>query len=329
MASFADALRRRFGPLLNAWRAGWGARLLLLAAVAFIPGWLVPILSSDSLGSAEQSFSVVAGIVALAQAGSLLLAVLILAFSVVFPAAKLWLLLRFALNKPLPFDPRWLLLLGKWSMLDVLVVAIIIGAGRLRLLSDFSSAAGVYWFGLAVLLSMAGAELLLKADPDQALPAIPRQKRVWLGVFSLAAALLLAVGLALPLMTVSKWIFWDNDYSLLGVLPEMVAAGEYLLPVVLGATVVAAPLLAVLALFWWCVSAQSWAQRWARALGRWSLLSVFVLALLIVMVKLGGALEVTPRAGLWFMTGGAALSMVAGFLRGRPEAVAPEPGSDT
>jgi paraquat-inducible protein A len=48
----------------------------------------------------------------------------------------------------------WLKILGKWSMLDVFVVAIVIVAVKFGLMAKAEPRAGVYVFGAAILLSM-------------------------------------------------------------------------------------------------------------------------------------------------------------------------------
>ena len=60
---------------------------------------------------------------------------------------------------------EWLGFLGKWSMLDVFVVAILIVAVKLGPLANVTPRAGVYIFSLAIILSIITAlwmEWLLK-----------------------------------------------------------------------------------------------------------------------------------------------------------------------
>jgi len=49
---------------------------------------------------------------------------------------------------------RWLGILGKWSMLDVFVVAILIVLVKLGPLAKVQPQRGVYWFAAAIFLSM-------------------------------------------------------------------------------------------------------------------------------------------------------------------------------
>jgi paraquat-inducible protein A len=90
--------------------------------------------------------------------GYLLLAAIILCFSVVFPVAKLVVLGTVCLL-PLPDTTRhraarWVGVLGRWSMLDVFVVAITIVLSTTSALGDVAPRAGLYVFTAAVLLTM-------------------------------------------------------------------------------------------------------------------------------------------------------------------------------
>ncbi len=89
-------------------------------------------------------------------------------FSVVFPLTKLgfgaalWLFAD-------PGSPRvarilhWIEMLGKWSMLDVFVVALIVAAANISLMSDIAVHAGLYVFTASILLSIYALDRLGRA----------------------------------------------------------------------------------------------------------------------------------------------------------------------
>ncbi|MFK7957914.1 MAG: paraquat-inducible protein A [Lysobacterales bacterium] len=283
----------------------------MLGALVLIPGLFFPVLTLDTLGTQPASYSVVTGIVRLFGADKYMLGLVVLAFSVVFPVAKLYWLLRYCLKLPLPFKGQWLLLLGKWSMLDVFVVAVIMGAGRLSLLSNFDSEPGVYWFGGAVALSMLGAELLLGVEKTALAGSGKRPRRDWLRFTrSVSAAILLVAGLSLPLMEISKWLFWENEYSVVSAMPELWQKGEWLLPTMLAVTVCIAPLLKLLFSASFSLTG-SWSQlHCSEVASRWSMLSVFVLSILLVMMKLGDSTRVSAQLGFWLLLAGASLNFL-------------------
>jgi paraquat-inducible protein A len=77
---------------------------------------------------------------------------------VVFPIAKLallyWMWFGRADRSQRAFVVKWLDKIGKWSMLDVYIVAVLIVAVKLGPLADVTLEPGLYVFGAAVLLTM-------------------------------------------------------------------------------------------------------------------------------------------------------------------------------
>lgn len=141
-------MRRHALPMLV------GAALVLLAA-----GIGLPLLHVDRLWVFTDSVSLWQAIVVLYAEGEVVLAVLLTLFSIVFPAAKL-LGLLWLWRRP---SPRLLAVvegLGRWSMMDVLVVALLIVSLKGSGLVNAASAPGVYCFAAAVALSMIGGRLV-------------------------------------------------------------------------------------------------------------------------------------------------------------------------
>ncbi len=104
-----------------------------------------------------------------------------LAFTVAFPALKMLV----ALTLWYGADTRgpdlagllgWLETFGRWSMLDVFVVALTIVAIQISIVSDVTTHAGLYVFTAAVVLSMAGVRRLVilarraSSNPDSRSP---------------------------------------------------------------------------------------------------------------------------------------------------------------
>ena len=106
------------------------------------------------------TFSLAGGLVQLFSEGQWLLAILIGGFSVVLPLAKLVLLFRFVgmrwsgrgrLHRYLGWMHRY----GRWSMLDVFVVAVLVATVKLGVIAAVQIHAGLYLFAGAVLTTMA------------------------------------------------------------------------------------------------------------------------------------------------------------------------------
>jgi paraquat-inducible protein A len=129
--------------------------------VALPLGLAMPILRIDR-PLRDVEYGVVTGIWAMLTGGLPLLALLVLCFSVVFPVLKLVMLGRACLasGRASVAHVELLRLLGKWSMLDVYIVAILIVAVRLGPLAEAEPRAGVYFFGAAILASMVTTQVV-------------------------------------------------------------------------------------------------------------------------------------------------------------------------
>jgi paraquat-inducible protein A len=133
--------------------------LILAAAVSLGLGLTLPVLKLTRLYVWTDEHSVLSIIWALYQDDELLLAAIIALFSVVFPVLKLVYLLAAAFAEPgertersrLLVDLEWL---GKWSMLDVLVLALTVFYVKSSHLADAVTLPGVTFFAAAVVLTM-------------------------------------------------------------------------------------------------------------------------------------------------------------------------------
>ena len=126
---------------------------------------------------------------------------------------------------------------------------------------------------------------------------------------------LLLTGLSLPLMKVEKMVFWKNEYSVLKGVNSLWEQGQYLLAAILFFFSIVFPVvkLGALGLIWNVRLAEERRQivlRWLGALGRWSMLDVFVVAILIVLVKLGPLAKVEPQVGVYVFCAAIVLSML-------------------
>ena len=131
--------------------------LILLACVLLGVGLTLPVLTIRKIWE-QNTFSVISGIQNLYHDKQYFLAFIIFFFSVVFPIVKLFSLgvlwvarLKEEHQKSILY---WLELLGKWSMLDVFVVAVIVVTVKLGVLAKAEPRNGIYVFGAAILVSM-------------------------------------------------------------------------------------------------------------------------------------------------------------------------------
>ena len=133
--------------------------LLVISSCLLIAGLFLPMLTISQFVVIRNEFSVISGISELWNAGQYILFVVIGCFSVVVPLAKIALLFKLLQsdNKPHPIKMKLLRLMhdyGRWAMLDVMVVAMLIVTVKMGAIASIQIHPGLYVFGAAVLLIM-------------------------------------------------------------------------------------------------------------------------------------------------------------------------------
>ncbi|OGW70993.1 MAG: hypothetical protein A2047_01315 [Omnitrophica bacterium GWA2_41_15] len=120
-------------------------------------GLHLPVLTVRKLW-AKNTFSIISGIMNLWKDKYYFLAVIIFFFSVILPIVKLTTLFVIWYVRLRDNQRKWLLyglgFLGKWSMLDVFVTAVIIVSVKLGALASAKAERGIYYFGVSIFLAM-------------------------------------------------------------------------------------------------------------------------------------------------------------------------------
>ncbi len=139
--------------------------LLGAAAVLYVPANVFPIMTTVSLGRASPS-TIVGGIVELIEMGSWPVALVILVASVIVPLGKLMALAWLCLVAPRAHRPwapartrlyRLTEFIGRWSMVDIFVVAILVALIRAGNLMAVEPGPAALAFGSVVVLTMLAA----------------------------------------------------------------------------------------------------------------------------------------------------------------------------
>lgn len=137
--------------------------LLILLVVVFAIGVWAPILTLKKLLIVQNTFSILSGITQLARDGQYGLFSLLTAFTLVLPCLKIGVLFTAWNSKPKQAHfLRWLSTLGKWSMLDVFVVAVLIASVKLGALATIEVHYGLYVFAAAVILMIFNTNFVYK-----------------------------------------------------------------------------------------------------------------------------------------------------------------------
>lgn len=132
--------------------------VLLTSAVLLFFGLFLPVITLKELVFWTHTFSVLTGITSLFHEKQYFLGVIIFFFSIVFPIFKLAILAIIWFSK-LVEEQRasflyWLGVLGKWSMLDVFVIAVTIVVTKISTFAEAQAETGIYFFGGSILLAM-------------------------------------------------------------------------------------------------------------------------------------------------------------------------------
>ncbi len=153
--------------------------LLAAAAILYLPANLLPIMHTSTV-SYDEDDTILSGVVSLWEDGSWPLAALVFCVSIVIPTCKLIALSLLVISTRARW--RWRLheraalyrlieAVGRWSMLDVFVVALLVALVQLRGFAEVHAGWGAPCFAAVVILTMNAAKSF---DPrlmwDQARP---------------------------------------------------------------------------------------------------------------------------------------------------------------
>lgn len=168
--------------------------------------------------------------------------------------------------------------------------------------------------------------------------------RNWLPPLALlAASVLLAFGLYVPLLRIEKMVFWENQYSVATGVFGLWDDGQWVLAAIVFFWSVAFPIAKLALLYWIWFGKMDAGQRVRtlqrlEVLGKWSMLDVYIVAVLIVAAKLGPIADVTPEFGIYVFGSAVLLSMLVTAHIQRlarrggeppPEGVAADPSGET
>jgi len=140
--------------------------LVIASYILYVPANVLPIMETTSLFGAQRD-TILSGVVFLWRSGSWDLALIVFVASVVVPLSKLFALTYLLLSvrlrstsQPLQRTKlyRMVELVGKWSMLDIYVVALLATVVKFQSLANISAAPGAVAFGAVVILTMLAAQ---------------------------------------------------------------------------------------------------------------------------------------------------------------------------
>lgn len=290
--------------------------LLLLASALHVAAIFVPFVEMRALVSTA-TYGLIPSVLMLLDYGMVVLAVLVIAFSIVFPFAKLTVLWRaWAVAAPSPGLGRVVRIaesLGKWSMLDVFLVLLLLVVTHDRTLVATRVLPGVPLFMGGVLCTMLAGEILARRWPWQ--PAPPTggaaSTTTVRGILGCLAVCLVGAQL-MPLLQTDSALLSDRSFNLVQVAWALVAAQKWGMAAAVAATLLVLPWLALIA-HWLDAGRPPEQRRGADGLRRWTMLDVFGLALAIFIIESDSAVPSDLRLGAVALGAAIALSVLASW----------------
>ena len=315
------------------------------AAVCLALGITLPILRLTKFIFWTSEYSLLSTVGLLLKQGQTFLGLVVLVFSIVFPVVKLLYLL---LVSTLPAAElrrhakrlkaiEWV---GKWSMHDVLVLALTIFFLKSQGIYDAASLPAVYFFTAAVVMMILSyawlkSDVAANAEIMVAEPRIPKQLSVvrnfLLSFLIILATVFFALGVILPVIRFTTVYVWTNEHSIATIIWALWESEEYFLCTVVFAVSVFFPFLKLFYLLTLVTSPDLSPEFRRRSfstmewLGRYSMTDVMVLALMIFYVNSSGYTEAVVMPGVYFFAASAIITMLA---YGWANTVPPRPSSE-
>lgn len=139
--------------------------LVIAAALFYLPANLLPITHTAALGKV-QSDTIMSGVLYFLKHGDWPLALVIFVASVAVPLLKLliltyllWTVQRRSTSRLMDRTRLYRLteLVGRWSMVDVFVVTVLVALVRLGILANIEAGPGATYFAMVVVITMLAA----------------------------------------------------------------------------------------------------------------------------------------------------------------------------
>ncbi len=306
---------------------------IISASVCLALGISLPIIKLTQLYFFTTEHSLLSTTWVLLQDEQYFLGLTVLVFSIVFPVLKLlYLLLVSTLPKTEVIRQhrrlKALEWLGKWSMHDVLMLALTIFFIKSQGVYDATSLQGVYFFTAAVVLMILSyAWLRTDERGNEAIRPAPAPlpysqplspfRNFVLSFLIIVATVFFALGIILPVIRFTTVYVWSNEHSIATIIYALYQNQEFFLCVVLFAFSIFFPFLKLLYLLTLVTSPDLSPEFRSKSistmewLGRYSMTDVMVLALMIFYVNSSGYTEARVMPGVYFFAASALITMLA------------------
>ena len=155
-------------------------------------------------------------------------------------------------------------------------------------------------------------------------------RRFLLSLALVGASVCLALGVSLPIIKLTKFVFFTYEHSLISTVNALIRSGQYFLGITVLIFSVLLPILKLLYLLLLSTLPRREVSRMSRQLralewlGKWSMHDVLVLSLSIFFIKSQGVYDAKSLNGVYFFTAAVLLMILAyAWLRGDVAALQP------
>ena len=133
---------------------------LLIAAISFGLGISLPLVRFERLYVFSDTPSLIDVMIGVWKSGDIALTLVIALFSILFPIAKLFTAFHSTLNER--ELPSWIAALGKWSLMDVLLVAIVIFAAKTSGFASAFTQPGIWFYMSSTIFTAIGVSKFVR-----------------------------------------------------------------------------------------------------------------------------------------------------------------------
>lgn len=312
---------------------------LLLATAANVTALLVPFMEISEFLHKTESYQLPEAVKLMWTEGLPVVAVLIVSFSIVFPFAKL-------LGLAICLIPRWrqrerrtrmlrlLAELGRWSLLDVFVVMLLMVLASDQWAVGTDVKPGIYLFMSAIGTAMVVSDVLVSkaagnepldsgsGSRSRAIARLGSTGRIGLPLLLLASLASLVGAVGMPFLKIEQFLLHEYSYSVFGAIRTLWTSHREAFAALMATLLALLPTLR-LALLAGALAARVSARGRSRLLERaglarrWSGIEVFGLALLLVLFEGRTLIKTEVLAGAWVLLGAIAVNTALTFAFSR------------
>lgn len=307
----------------SAGRAYLSIPIMLVLSVLFnISALIAPFYTAKVFLKAPYTFTLPHSVLLMWDHHFFVIALLIFSFSIVFPFLKLialfyiWFVSRNASKRE-----RLIAIvgpLGKWSMLDIFVTIILMVLTNDRFIITSSLKIGVYFFLIAIFLSMTCALIMerwmfaqgvkSRADKNvfiQRMGHVSYARRIAVFMLLMLSLTALVLAINIPFIRTHDFFFANSEYSVLTAVPALWGASKVLTFFAVF-TLILCPLLHIVGLMiMWVGSLKSEfsyrIERCLHVISTFNMLDVFCLALFIFITEGGELVKTEAKGGLYLL----------------------------